>query len=72
MKVWRWGFSVVLVGVGLWLVVTGRQIAGAEGRILGFVVIGYALLRLALGYLGERSRKRASRIPLDSTGGESA
>jgi hypothetical protein len=72
MRVWRWGFSAVLIGIGLWLIVTGKQIAGAEGRILGYVIVGYALLRLALGYLGERSRRKVALLRLRDRSGESA
>ncbi|HWO58195.1 MAG TPA: hypothetical protein VNN55_11585 [bacterium] len=58
MRVWRWGFSAVLIGVGLWLVATAPTIGGASGRTLGWVIMGYALVRLALGWLSDRGKSR--------------
>jgi hypothetical protein len=55
--IWRWGFSVLLIGVGIWLVVARPTIAGVQGRTLGWVVIGYALLRLILGHLSDPQRR---------------
>jgi hypothetical protein len=56
--IWRLGFTVVLLAAGIWLVATGPLIAGAQGRTLGWVVIGYAILRLGLGYLSDLQRKK--------------
>ena len=56
--IWRYGFSVVLAGAGLWLVITAPMLGAASGRTLGWVVIGYALVRLALGWLADRGKER--------------
>jgi hypothetical protein len=48
----------VLTGVGLWLVITAPMLGAASGRTLGWVVIGYALVRLALGWLTDRGKAR--------------
>jgi len=61
LAVWRWGFSAVLVGIGLWLVLAQPTFVGGNGRVLGFVLIGYALVRLLLGYLMNLSRGRSWR-----------
>ena len=53
---WRWGFSVLLVGVGIWLVIAKPLFAGAQGRLFGWVIIGYAVLRLLVGYLSDQRR----------------
>lgn len=56
--IWRYGFSIVLVGVGLWLVISAPMLGAASGRTLGWVVIGYAIVRLALGWLTDRGKGR--------------
>jgi len=56
--IWRYGFSVVLVGVGLWLVISAPMLGAASGRTLGWVVTGYAIVRLALGWLTDRGKGR--------------
>jgi hypothetical protein len=55
---WRYGFSVVLVAVGLWLVISAPMLGAASGRTLGWVVMGYAIVRLALGWLTDRGKGR--------------
>ena len=55
---WRYGFSVVLVAVGLWLVISAPMLGAASGRTLGWVVMGYAFVRLALGWLTDRGKGR--------------
>ncbi len=57
MALWRWGFSIVLIGCGLWLVVASPQIGGASGRTLGLVVIAYAVVRLGLGWFMQKRHK---------------
>lgn len=56
--IWRYGFSFVLVGVGVWLVVSAPMLGAASGRTLGWVVIGYAAVRLALGWITDRGKGR--------------
>ena len=56
--IWRYGFSVVLVGVGLWLVIAAPVMGTASGRILGWVVMGYAAVRLAIGWISDRGKGR--------------
>ena len=56
--VWRYGFSVVLIGAGMWLVIAAPMLGAASGRTLGWIVIGYALVRLALGWLTDRGKGR--------------
>ncbi len=58
MLVWRYGFSIVLIGVGFWLVISAPMLGAASGRTLGWVVIGYAVVRLALGGLTDRGKGR--------------
>ena len=61
LAVWRWGFSAVLVGIGIWLVVAQPTVVGGNGRVLGWILIGYALVRLLLGYVLNLSRGRTWR-----------
>lgn len=49
--VWRWGFTVALVALGIWLVIANPAIGGANGKLMGWIVIGYGLLRLLLNRL---------------------
>lgn len=72
LAVWRWGFTVVLVAAGTWLVIYGPQFADIHGRTLGWVVIGYAVVRLVLGRLTgvDKSRDKSLRRTLNE--GESA
>ena len=73
--IWRWGFSILLVGVGIWLVIAKPLFAGPQGWIFGWVVIGYAALRLLAGYLSDYQRRPpmsrgrgTAENPLDSPG----
>jgi hypothetical protein len=56
--IWRYGFSLVLLAVGLWLVITAPTLGAASGRTLGWIVMGYALVRLAIGWLTDRGKAR--------------
>lgn len=56
--IWRYGFSLVLMAVGLWLVITAPVLGAASGRTLGWIVMGYALVRLAIGWLTDRGKAR--------------
>lgn len=56
--IWRYGFSLVLVAVGLWLVITAPMLGTAPGRTLGWIIIGYAVVRLALGWITDRGKAR--------------
>lgn len=56
--IWRYGFSLVLAAVGLWLVITAPMLGAASGRTLGWIIIGYAGVRLALGWLTDRGKGR--------------
>lgn len=56
--IWRYGFVLLLVVAGLWLVITAPMLGAASGRMLGWVVIGYAVVRLALGWLTDRGKSR--------------
>ncbi|HUU44683.1 MAG TPA: hypothetical protein VM118_03030 [Acidobacteriota bacterium] len=69
--IWRWGFSLLLVGVGIWLVIAKPLFAGAQGRIFGWVVIGYAVLRLLVGHLSDH-RRRPMVLRRQGHDGESA
>jgi len=51
LAVWRWGFSIALVGVGLWLIIARPSLAGGEAHVLGWILVGYAVVRLLFSYL---------------------
>ena len=62
LRLWRWGFAVVLVAVGLWLVWTAPPIGRASGRTVGWIMIGYAVVRTALAWLtGSRRQEPPCR-----------
>lgn len=50
MAIWRWGFSAVMIGCGIWLVIAAPQLGGASGRTIGLIVIAYACVRLTFGW----------------------
>ena len=56
MAIWQWGFSLLLLATGLWLVLSGTMVAGANGRLLGWILMGYALVRLVLYRLSHSRR----------------
>lgn len=58
MALWRWGFSILLAGVGIWLLLSDTLFGGREGRILGWIVIGYAVVRLGFYWLSDSWRER--------------
>jgi hypothetical protein len=72
MVLWRWGFAVLLLLVGGWLVIASPAIGQANGRTLGYVVIGYALLRLLLGWLAHGRRRNRTKVFSAAGRGESA
>jgi hypothetical protein len=56
LAIWSWGFSGVLVAVGLWLVLTEPTVAGSNARMLGWILLGYSIVRLLFAYLMNLSR----------------
>lgn len=72
LAVWRWGFTVILVAAGTWLVIYGPQFADIHGRTLGWVVIGYAVVRLVLGRLSGVNKSRDKSLRRTVSEGESA
>ncbi|MBI3872639.1 MAG: hypothetical protein HY304_06155 [candidate division Zixibacteria bacterium] len=57
MAIWRWGFALLLLVAGVWLVVAAPVWGGASGRTLGWVVIGYAVVRPLFGRLVGSGRR---------------
>jgi uncharacterized membrane protein len=62
LDVWRWGFSLVLVGVGIWLLIEMPGLGGADARVLGWVIIAYAVVRLFLSMLSNSLSRRRRRL----------
>ena len=56
--IWRWGFSVVLVGFGCWLALSAPSAGGADTSVIGWIVIGYGLIRLVFYRLTVFQRRR--------------
>lgn len=56
LAIWKWGFSAALVLVGLWLVIAQPTVMGGDGGVFGWILIGYAFVRLLLSYLMNLSR----------------
>ena len=63
--IWRWGFSLVLVAVGVWLVVTNPPFGGSNGRLFGWIIIAYGVIRLLLQRLftPSRGKREQDSIP---------
>ncbi len=72
LTVWRWGFTVILLATGTWLVIYGPQFADIHGRTLGWVVIGYAVVRLILGQFSGVDKGRGRSLRRTRSEGESA
>jgi hypothetical protein len=56
--IWRWGFTLALVGVGIWLVIANPAIGGGNGKLLGWIIIAYGVIRLLLNKLIYPARGR--------------
>jgi hypothetical protein len=56
--IWRWGFTLALVGVGIWLVIANPAVGSANGKLLGWIVIAYGVIRLLLNRLVYPARGR--------------
>ncbi len=56
LAIWKWGFSIALIVVGLWLVLAQPTVMGGDGELFGWILIGYSLVRLLLSYLMNLSR----------------
>jgi len=72
MSVWRWGFGVALLLVGVWLVIAAPSIGETDGRVVGWVIVGYALLRLLLSWTLKNRNRSVTGIRRDYNTGESA
>ena len=65
MAVWRWGFSAIMFLAGLYLIISQPDLdigtGGSDGaQTLGWIIIGYSVLRTGLGWLADRRHNRRS------------
>lgn len=72
LSIWRWGFGIVLLIAGVWLVVAAPAVGDADGRVMGWVLIGYAVLRLVLGKITRTRHKKLAPTAHEFNPGESA